>query len=647
MVEMDDLAGKIFALLKGNGLKIKIYDDAGAETTNPNEGRRFFVASPNIMVTIDEDGNQIGFSKGTDVDDSIDALQKNIRKLGDEFLMNSDIKVFGKQIQPRDYAYQAKMKSAPMNESISDFKEGDRVVATIGRFDVISGNVIEVTPHEVHVQAKDGRIYRLDPGQCKVVKKSMNENMPQPHNHHLVGQVLHKVREINHAAAQTIADELGVHLADVQPVLNKLVTDGKIKTEPGANGDHMYSVVIDEAVMESTDNIQVHDLREMDPEDAYAETQTNEDIKDGDVLLVDGGIAIMYKAWPTMVRGNVSGFHKFNDESKISSIDGGKYAASLDKAMSLANKGGSIMESFSKMFGSLKTSQQTLENVRILVKHKVPVDENVRGARARHISAIFLECNGERFRFGHNYLPGARAMAQHMAHGGIPSDKVGGYITESTGNLLKLQSFNRYVTTNKLINEDSSGIVETVKENIETIRTELKKLTGVKTYETVKARLETFEREALAEDDVSGLKDLFTIRRFDEKFEGVLPIIKQMVQEKDTFHKRIEEAAANTVMLRRGSINTTPMFEFASENARLGFKLNELALRILENEELAGFVNKIGIKLCKEGVVNDFEKAVLKQVLENFQIAETQVRKEIKESSDLSAYYDRFDRNFY
>jgi hypothetical protein len=426
MVEMDTLAGKVFSLLKGNGLQIKIFDDEGAETTDPTVGRRFFVANPNIMVTIDEDSNSIQFSKGANVDNSIDGLQKNIRKIADEFLMNSDIKVFGKTIQPRDYAYQAKMK-----------------------------------------------------------------------------------------------------------------------------------------------------------------------------------------------KGN--------------------------------NTMNTLAESLSRMFGSARTSQQTLENVRILVKHKTPVDENVRGSRTRHISAIFLESNGERFRFPHNYLPGARAMAQHMAHGGTFGDKVGSYITENTGNLLKLQSFNRYVTTNKLINEDSSGIVETVKENIETIRTELKKLTGVKTYETVKARVETFEREALAEDDTSGLKELFTIRRFDEKFEEVLPIVKQLVQERDTFHKRIEEAAANVVMIRRESLNTTPMFEFASENARLGFKLNELALRIMENDELSGFVNKIGTKLCKEGQVNDFEKAVLTQVLENLQIAEqaSVVKKDIKESADLAAYFDKYDYNFF
>ena len=495
MVQMDDLAGKIFSLLKGNGLQIKIFDADGNETTDPNTGRRFFVMKPNIMVTIDDDSNKIEFSKGKDVDDSVLGLQKNIRKLGDQFLMNSSIKVFGKSIQPKDYAYQAKMNKG--------------------------GSVMENTPMK-------------------------------PINHHLVGEVMQIIKRFGSSDLYTIQNNVGSGMEEIQPILNRLVQSGKIKAEPDAHGDMTYSIAVDEAVMES----------------------------------------------------------------------------------------------FSKMFGSLKTSQQTLENVRILVRHKTPIDEEIRGSRSRHISAIFLECNGERFRFQHNYLPGARAMAQHMAHGGTMSDKLGSYISESTSNLLKLQSFNRYVTTNKLINEDSSGIIETIKENIETLRTELKKLTGSKTYETVKARIETFEREPLAEDDISQLKDLFTIRRFDEKFEEVLPIVKQLVQERDTFHKRIEEAAAANVTIRPGTIQT-PIFEFASEHARLGFMLNELALRIVENEELAGFVSKIGTKLCKEGVVNDFERAIMTQIFENIKVEKKdKKKKEIKESFDLTAYFDRFDYNF-
>jgi hypothetical protein len=558
MVELNDLAGKVFSLLKGNGLAIKIFDQAGAETTDPNVGRRFFVMNPNIMVTIDEDSNTIEFSKGAKADDSTLSIQKNVRKLADKFLMNSKIKVFGRSIQPKDYAYQAKMnKGGTMMENSNDIHVGDRVVATVGRFDVISGIVKSVSGSNISILTPDRKLHNVDAYHVKPIHAKIKENDMKPMNHHLVGQVLNKVRYFGnsgHCFAATLADDLGVGLHEIQPVLNKLVKDGKITANPDSHGEVMYSVAVDEAVMEG----------------------------------------------------------------------------------------------LSKMFGSLRTSQQTLENVRILVRHKTNIDENIRGARSRHISTIFLECNGERFRFPHNYLPGARAMAQHLAHGGTPSDKVGSYIAESTEQLLKLRSFNRYITTNNLINEDSSGIVDTVKENIETLRTELKKLTGSKTYETIKARLETFQREPLAEDDISNLKELFTIRKFDEKFEEVLPIVKQLIQEKDTFHKRIEEAAGKIILLRRESINTTPIFEFASDFARLGFMISELASRIVENDELAGFINKIGNKLCKEGAVNGFERAVFSQILENVQIMEEKNanKKDIKESEDLEAYFDKYDYKF-
>jgi hypothetical protein len=567
MVEKEALAEKVFALLKGNGFQIKIYDVDGNETTDPTEGRRFFVASPNIMVTIDEEGNSIEFSKGAD-SEGLEGIQKNIRKLADEFLMNSNIKVFGKAIQPRDYSYQAKNNSAPVMESITG-----------------------LTKFEL--------------------------------------QILKEVGYSTYIAARALYDSFrGTPKDQFIDALKDLLKQGFLILSPGSMlsiSDHGLTEM--KSIRESTGLTKLENtiLKEL----SYSAQSKASALK-----------AMLPNVSSEQITSSLQRLHR-----------GGYLDVDQNSFISVSKKGlqamSTLAESFSKMFGSTRVSQQTLENVRILVRHKQPVDENVRGSRSRAISAIFLECNDERFRFPHNNLAGARAMAQHMAHGGTMSDKVGSYISESTGNLLKLQSFNRYVTTNKLINEDSSGIVETVKENIETIRTELKKLTGVKTYETVKARLETFEREQLAEDDTSALKDLFTIRRFDEKFEEVLPIVKQLVQEKDTYHKRIEEAAGNTVVLRREVINTTPMFEFASEHARLGFKLNELALRIVENDELAGFVNKIGTKLCKEGIVNDFEKAVLTQILENAQVEiSTIARKEFKEASDLEAFFESFDNNF-
>jgi hypothetical protein len=308
----------------------------------------------------------------------------------------------------------------------------------------------------------------------------------------------------------------------------------------------------------------------------------------------------------------------------------------------------SLQESFSRMFGSRRTSIQMVENVRILIKHKVPVSEETKGSRTRQIAEIFLESNGERFRFKENYLPGARAMARHLSFGGSMNDKVGSFIIESSTQLRKLQSFNRYVINNQLINEDSSGIVETVKENIQTLKTELRKLTGIKTYETARARLETFEKQPLSEDDVSQLKEIFTIKRFDEKFEEVLPIVKQLIQEKDTYHKRIEEAAAKPIWIKHDIVSPVPMFEFSSETAKIGYKLTELSMRILENQELAEFINKIGTKFTKESKINDFERAVLEQVFENIQIkTNKETKTSINESIEFEKYFTKFDNLFF
>ena len=587
MVEMDTLAEKMFSLLKGNGLKIKIFDVDGNEVTDPSMGRRFFISNPNIMVTIDEDSNNVEFSKGANVDDeSIKKVENGIKRLANEFQMDSSLKVFGKSIQPRDYSYQAKIQKEPAmmenknrtleskstnphsieDEAFTYFEDCvergfgypealyQTIIMMKHTHSLVSADVVwlrksiikHYTEEESLPTNNDEEDAQMLGSTTHYMESKMTENTMKPVNHQLLGKVLHRLRFFKQAAAYTLADDIGVEMHEIQPVLNRLVTDGKIQAEQDPHGDMIYSISVEEAVMEtSTEKL------------AKYKTAAAADASKADK---EGNFKRGDKRFSGIVKATKKQFA--NDEKKSD-----------------------IKESFSKMFGSALTSQQTLENVRILVRHKVPVSEEVRGSRSRHISSIFLECNGERMRFQHNYLPGARAMAQHMAHGGSMTDKVGTYISESTGNLLKLQSFNRYVTTNKLINEDSSGIIETVKENIETIRAELKKLTGVKTYETAKARLETFEREALAEDDTSGLKDLFTIRRFDEKFEEVLPIVKQLVQEKDTYHKRIEEAAGNVITLRREAINTTPMFEFAGENARLGFKINELALRIMENDE--------------------------------------------------------------
>ena len=79
----------------------------------------------------------------------------------------------------------------------------------------------------------------------------------------------------------------------------------------------------------------VHDLRHLSAEDAYDETQSDDSIKDGDVLNLGGGkIAIMYFAWPTMVRGSAEGFHTLQGDWLT--LEGGRYAESYRAALEVA-----------------------------------------------------------------------------------------------------------------------------------------------------------------------------------------------------------------------------------------------------------------------------------------------------------------------
>ena len=58
-------------------------------------------------------------------------------------------------------------------------------------------------------------------------------------------------------------------------------------------------------------DIQVHDFTGWKPRDVYDRTQTDDAIKDGDVLnLGNGNVAILVKAWPTIVVGDIEQFHR-------------------------------------------------------------------------------------------------------------------------------------------------------------------------------------------------------------------------------------------------------------------------------------------------------------------------------------------------
>ena len=109
-----------------------------------------------------------------------------------------------------------------------------------------------------------------------------------------------------------------------------------------------------------------------------------------------------------------------------------------------------IMES--KMYGTNRISYQDLGEARLVIKHNQAVDANVPAGRTMHIESIYVEnAAGERFKYPYKHLNGARALAEHIKHGGNPYDAIGKHITSLSEELAQLRKFKGYVTRNETI----------------------------------------------------------------------------------------------------------------------------------------------------------------------------------------------------
>lgn len=101
------------------------------------------------------------------------------------------------------------------------------------------------------------------------------------------------------------------------------------------------------------------------------------------------------------------------------------------------------------MYGTTRSSYLKLENARMIVRHSKKIDETVIGSRGRHIDAIFVEnAVGERFLFPTRQLAPARAMTQHVNHGGSFADAVGAEIGRMATDYANLGQASGYIMQN-------------------------------------------------------------------------------------------------------------------------------------------------------------------------------------------------------
>ncbi len=220
-----------------------------------------------------------------------------------------------------------------------------------------------------------------------------------------------------------------------------------------------------------------------------------------------------------------------------------------------------VQEGFSKPFGSIKTSYVKMSEARLIIKHSKGVNEEVRGARSRHIHSLFIEnSQGEKFKFPHRYMAGAKAMAMHVNEGGTPYDDKGKAILSMCEEIADLNMFVRHVKTNNLVNETNGDIVEAVRSRLNAYKNTIKTLSTQKGYNNFQVQENNEESSEKAVD----ISEKFLYNTFTtEQLNTVLDKVGRIVAENDrteTQHKEALMRVINIIKsgedLKLGAIDT-------------------------------------------------------------------------------------------
>lgn len=202
---------------------------------------------------------------------------------------------------------------------------------------------------------------------------------------------------------------------------------------------------------------------------------------------------------------------KIRDLQQVSKSDGSYSSTELD-----------LREN--KLYGSSKSSYQTLGPVKLIVRHSNNVDETIQGSRARNIESIFVETHlGERFLLPFKKLTPARAMARHISEGGNIQDEIGQYIVTMVNEMSGLGLFVRKMRNRTFEDAETTSMIEASIERYNQLHGQLVGLRGTRGYRSFK---ESFVPDAsLMEDnfDLDALKERFVKRVFDDRLSEALP----------------------------------------------------------------------------------------------------------------------------
>jgi hypothetical protein len=189
-----------------------------------------------------------------------------------------------------------------------------------------------------------------------------------------------------------------------------------------------------------------------------------------------------------------------------------------------------IMEN--KMYGNARMSYQDLGEARLVVKHSQPINLDLAAGRTMHIESIYIEnSQGERFKYPFKHLNGARALAEHIKHGGTPYDAIGKHISSLSEELASLRKFKGFVSRQEQVSEAMGSVTGRVIDRIDQIKETIHKLQRSAYYEAFVESFEEQEEQMIPEEVQNDLINRLTVRTFNEELKSVFPYIAKFVKE--------------------------------------------------------------------------------------------------------------------
>ena len=271
--------------------------------------------------------------------------------------------------------------------------------------------------------------------------------------------------------------------------------------------------------------------------------------------------------------------------------------------------------------GTKKSSYENLDKTRLIIRHAQAVDESVPGARSRQINSLYIEnAQGERFKYPMKHLAGARAMARHVANGGVPHDDFGKHIIKMSEQIAQLNSFSRYASNKDQLNNSVGDIIEKSRLKLENMRNYVKNLSKQAHYMKTK---ESFQPTTIAElDDATrnSLREKFTLKHLDDKVESALPLIHSIMKEYDDRDGEISPPVDHSAMVQSFLANPEKKLvlradpaadkmlsvtKFNNKNTMLSSILSDIASRMLtrndEEDRIANFASQVADDMGNEG----------------------------------------------